>query len=281
MPYLMAHQRNVTRSVGQDPQGQRRVQQSQSQSHILSSFMNSNSGSMQNVKMAVAEPMSLESPGSNKLAMAVAEQKLRQAGQGFGSDPRNNVRQRGSRNHVQYYQQHPQLPQVQASRAKMQFTSAVQSGSTSHGRLPGPPISIGLGSNIKTEPTNRQSLNFQQRKIEIEARDHEEMRRRKIGLVLRAVEQKPFACPVCNERFSQLETLKDHVREGTHNTSTTSNPFSLRPFVCPLCSKSFDNKYNLKRHMMIHTGEKPFECEVCGRRFNQRSTYNHHKRRMH
>lgn len=115
----------------------------------------------------------------------------------------------------------------------------------------------------------------------LEARGHEAMKRRKTELMLKAVEEKPFACPVCNARFARLDVLKSHIQAGTHGFSNAPNPFSLRPFVCPLCSKSFDNKYNLRRHMMIHTGEKPFGCEICGKRFNQRSTYNHHKRRMH
>ncbi|GAB5371878.1 hypothetical protein AAMO2058_001617800 [Amorphochlora amoebiformis] len=119
------------------------------------------------------------------------------------------------------------------------------------------------------------------KQVEIESRDHQEMKQKKINMVLRAVEQKPFACPVCNMRFAKLDVLKEHILQGKHNAGSSSNPFSLRPFVCPLCSKSFDNKYNLKRHMMIHTGEKPYGCEICGKRFNQRSTYNHHKKRMH
>eukprot|EP00465_Bigelowiella_longifila_P004528 CAMPEP_0185254658 /NCGR_PEP_ID=MMETSP1359-20130426/3537_1 /TAXON_ID=552665 /ORGANISM="Bigelowiella longifila, Strain CCMP242" /LENGTH=354 /DNA_ID=CAMNT_0027837905 /DNA_START=262 /DNA_END=1326 /DNA_ORIENTATION=+ len=138
----------------------------------------------------------------------------------------------------------------------------------------------GLRGN-KASASDEDMKRYAQLKMQLEARDHEEMRLRKINLVLRAIEQKPFACPVCNERFSEMDALRNHVKTGNHNSSATANPFSLRPFVCPLCSKSFDNKYNLKRHMMIHTGEKPYGCKKCGKRFNQRSTLAQHEKRMH
>mmetsp|Transcript_9419 Transcript_9419/g.15230 ORF Transcript_9419/g.15230 Transcript_9419/m.15230 type:complete len:451 (-) Transcript_9419:1010-2362(-) len=138
----------------------------------------------------------------------------------------------------------------------------------------------GLRGN-KASASDEDMKRYAQLKMQLEARDHEEMRLRKINLVLRAIEQKPFACPVCNERFSEMDALRNHVKTGTHNSSANANPFSLRPFVCPLCSKSFDNKYNLKRHMMIHTGEKPYGCKQCGKRFNQRSTLAQHEKRMH
>eukprot|EP00467_Chlorarachnion_reptans_P002729 CAMPEP_0114505948 /NCGR_PEP_ID=MMETSP0109-20121206/11144_1 /TAXON_ID=29199 /ORGANISM="Chlorarachnion reptans, Strain CCCM449" /LENGTH=310 /DNA_ID=CAMNT_0001684459 /DNA_START=32 /DNA_END=964 /DNA_ORIENTATION=- len=132
-----------------------------------------------------------------------------------------------------------------------------------------------------SRPQDEDVRKFHQLKMQLEQRDHEEMRRRKISLVLDAINDKPFACPVCNERFRVMDNLRSHVKAGVHNKSSATNPFSLRPFVCPLCNKSFDNKYNLKRHMMIHTGEKPFECKSCGKRFNQRSTLLQHQKRMH
>ncbi|XP_039495615.1 zinc finger protein 771 [Drosophila santomea] len=55
---------------------------------------------------------------------------------------------------------------------------------------------------------------------------------------------KPFACPVCNKRFSQMYNMKAHLRE--HESPGTNRH---RRFHCPKCTHTFINEQNYVAHV--------------------------------
>ncbi|XP_017131612.1 zinc finger protein 771 [Drosophila elegans] len=55
---------------------------------------------------------------------------------------------------------------------------------------------------------------------------------------------KPFACPVCNKRFSQMYNMKAHLRE--HESPGTNRH---RRFHCPKCTHTFINEQNYESHV--------------------------------
>lgn len=54
---------------------------------------------------------------------------------------------------------------------------------------------------------------------------------------------KPFACPVCNKRFSQMYNMKAHLREHENPGSNRH-----RRFHCPKCTHTFINEQNYLAH---------------------------------
>ncbi|XP_062121477.1 zinc finger protein ZIPIC [Drosophila sulfurigaster albostrigata] len=54
---------------------------------------------------------------------------------------------------------------------------------------------------------------------------------------------KPFACPVCNKRFSQMYNMKAHLREHENPGSNRH-----RRFHCPKCTHTFINEQNYLTH---------------------------------
>ncbi|XP_016951167.1 zinc finger and SCAN domain-containing protein 12 [Drosophila biarmipes] len=55
---------------------------------------------------------------------------------------------------------------------------------------------------------------------------------------------KPFACPVCNKRFSQMYNMKAHLRE--HESPGTNRH---RRYHCPKCTHTFINEQNYVAHV--------------------------------
>ncbi|XP_073177368.1 uncharacterized protein [Lepidochelys kempii] len=82
------------------------------------------------------------------------------------------------------------------------------------------------------------------------------------------VDDKPFACGVCEKTFKRAWELFSH--EVVHNEE--------RPFHCDLCEASFKRHSDFKSHRLVHTEERPFHCEMCGKKFKRSSNLQEHRR---
>ncbi|XP_055513500.1 vascular endothelial zinc finger 1-like isoform X3 [Leucoraja erinacea] len=69
-------------------------------------------------------------------------------------------------------------------------------------------------------------------------------------------DEKPFECPVCQQRFKRKDRMSYHVRshEGGIN----------KPYICSLCGKGFSRPDHLSCHVKhVHSTERPFKCQTC------------------
>ncbi|XP_064817334.1 zinc finger protein ZFAT-like [Oncorhynchus masou masou] len=130
-------------------------------------------------------------------------------------------------------------------------------------------------------------------------------------------EKKSFACPVCEETFTE-DKLKHHIKSFHPDTpmDTISEALGVRvqmkgligkraskcpycdsyfmrngadlqqhiwahqgvkPFKCSLCDYASRSKSNLKAHMSRHTTEKTHLCDMCGKKFKSKVTLKSHK----
>ena len=108
--------------------------------------------------------------------------------------------------------------------------------------------------------------------------------------------EKPYACSLCDGRFTQISSLKQHIKTKhvhgfpmvEHKWTQNTIPTFQDNFVqatgrhqCEICFKGFRDKYVLKRHYVVHTKEKPYVCEICNRGFSQHDTMKIHIRTIH
>ncbi|XP_028840564.1 vascular endothelial zinc finger 1-like isoform X3 [Denticeps clupeoides] len=68
-------------------------------------------------------------------------------------------------------------------------------------------------------------------------------------------DEKPFECPICQQRFKRKDRMTYHVRShdgGVH-----------KPYVCSVCGKGFSRPDHLSCHVKhVHSSERPFKCQV-------------------
>ncbi|XP_077663127.1 myc-associated zinc finger protein isoform X2 [Eretmochelys imbricata] len=69
-------------------------------------------------------------------------------------------------------------------------------------------------------------------------------------------DEKPYQCPVCQQRFKRKDRMSYHVR--SHDGAVH------KPYVCSHCGKSFSRPDHLNSHVrQVHSTERPFKCETC------------------
>ncbi|XP_036310275.1 vascular endothelial zinc finger 1 isoform X2 [Pipistrellus kuhlii] len=67
-------------------------------------------------------------------------------------------------------------------------------------------------------------------------------------------DEKPFECPICNQRFKRKDRMTYHVR--SHEGGIT------KPYTCSVCGKGFSRPDHLSCHVKhVHSTERPFKCQ--------------------
>ena len=125
--------------------------------------------------------------------------------------------------------------------------------------------------------------------------------------------EKHYSCELCANKFSQKQSLRNHMKE-THKIKSEVNSYEdNNPLHCHTCKKAiFSETYHLYHmdtqhvektefyscrfcdykvkvktphslleHLRTHTGERPEKCNVCEQTFKTKKTLsNHHKTHM-
>ncbi|XP_068610605.1 myc-associated zinc finger protein [Brachionichthys hirsutus] len=69
-------------------------------------------------------------------------------------------------------------------------------------------------------------------------------------------DEKPFFCPICQQRFKRKDRMSHHVR--SHQGGVEKH------YVCPHCGKAFSRPDHLNSHVrQVHSSERPFKCPTC------------------
>ncbi|XP_023678935.2 vascular endothelial zinc finger 1 isoform X3 [Paramormyrops kingsleyae] len=68
-------------------------------------------------------------------------------------------------------------------------------------------------------------------------------------------DEKPFECPICQQRFKRKDRMTYHVRSHDGDVN--------KPYVCSVCGKGFSRPDHLSCHVKhVHSTERPFRCQV-------------------
>ncbi|XP_068605510.1 myc-associated zinc finger protein [Brachionichthys hirsutus] len=82
-------------------------------------------------------------------------------------------------------------------------------------------------------------------------------------------DEKPYTCPVCQQRFKRKDRMSYHVR--SHQGSVE------KPYICPHCAKAFSRPDHLNSHVrQVHSTERPFKCTTCTSAFATRDRLRAH-----
>jgi len=105
---------------------------------------------------------------------------------------------------------------------------------------------------------------------------------------------RPYACTVCDKRFTLKDSLNRHrtlhTGENSYSCTRCKKRFHSQSYLrrhmnvhsskykCSECGKCFQGNKDLTRHKLSHSGARPFECSVCGKRFTQSADLAVHSR---
>ncbi|KAL3053181.1 hypothetical protein OYC64_005673 [Pagothenia borchgrevinki] len=82
-------------------------------------------------------------------------------------------------------------------------------------------------------------------------------------------DEKPYFCPVCQQRFKRKDRMSYHVRSHQGGVE--------KPYVCPHCAKAFSRPDHLNSHVrQVHSTERPFKCTTCTSAFATRDRLRAH-----
>ncbi|KAI7796916.1 myc-associated zinc finger protein [Triplophysa rosa] len=82
-------------------------------------------------------------------------------------------------------------------------------------------------------------------------------------------DEKPFSCPICQQRFKRKDRMSHHVKSHQGGVE--------KPYVCPHCSKAFSRPDHLNSHVrQVHSSERPFKCPTCESSFATRDRLRAH-----
>ncbi|KAK6311368.1 hypothetical protein J4Q44_G00170320 [Coregonus suidteri] len=82
-------------------------------------------------------------------------------------------------------------------------------------------------------------------------------------------DEKPYHCPICQQRFKRKDRMSYHVRSHQGGVE--------KPYVCPHCAKGFSRPDHLNSHVrQVHSTERPFKCPTCTSAFATRDRLRAH-----
>lgn len=111
---------------------------------------------------------------------------------------------------------------------------------------------------------------------------------------------KPYSCTKCENRFSTLTNLNQHLKYHEETRSKicsicgkafkTASDLTVHEYIhlnrrnykCDDCNKAFNTNKNLRTHILVvHTDRSlwKYHCTVCGKRFPLKANYDQHSRR--
>ena len=79
------------------------------------------------------------------------------------------------------------------------------------------------------------------------------------------------SCKICNNKFQDLETYRNHVRENHTD----------RRYLCDECPKTFKMKGSLMVHRRMYHDGSPSTCQTCKKKFPSHTRMEFHERRYH
>jgi uncharacterized Zn-finger protein len=101
---------------------------------------------------------------------------------------------------------------------------------------------------------------------------------------------KEFVCCLCDEEFSSLDTLQQHLRlhqerdKPMNNFAKDSAPETLQKvFRCEYdgCNRVYTNKKNLNQHVRANHLNVTFECDICEGKFKHKHSLKRHYTTAH
>ncbi|XP_059387586.1 histone-lysine N-methyltransferase PRDM9 [Carassius carassius] len=98
----------------------------------------------------------------------------------------------------------------------------------------------------------------------------------------RAAQDELLTCTECEQRFSDLETLKTHQCVGQDNNKIDKPQEAAdSQHVCGECLRGFSNFDLLKAHECIQLGDGSYCCSHCNLYFNRLCNLRRHERTIH